>query len=113
MKILIDNGADVNCKANGGGGFTPLAIAVSEGHKESVDLLLKKGADVNVTFPIDSSTTPLHTACAWNQPEIAQILIRNGSELEAKDADGKTPLDMAVELGNKEVAEVLRRAINE
>lgn len=46
LKILLDNGADVNLKAVNG--MTPLMMAASKQHcKEIINLLLEKGADIN------------------------------------------------------------------
>ena len=43
MKLLLENGADVN--AEGGKYRNALQAALSEGHKEIVKLLLDKGAE--------------------------------------------------------------------
>jgi ankyrin repeat protein len=56
VKRAIENGADVNVKRNGG--WTPLRLASSHGHKAVVSLLLEKGA--NVDAKSDSGDTPLH-----------------------------------------------------
>lgn len=45
VKILIDNGANVN--QGGHEGTTPLIMAVEKGHADVVKLLLTEGADVN------------------------------------------------------------------
>ena len=42
------------------------------------------------------SITPLHFASAKGHKEIAELLIAEGAEVNAKDEDGKTPLDYAI-----------------
>ena len=44
-KLLIDNGADVNAKADWD--WIPLHSATEKGHKEIVELLISRGATVN------------------------------------------------------------------
>ena len=44
IKVLLDNGADVNHPDFDG--MTPLCLASMLGHKDVVDLLLEKSADV-------------------------------------------------------------------
>lgn len=40
----------------------------------------------------------LHWACKFNQAEMAQVLLRLGVNPDAKDFEGKKPLDIAREL---------------
>ena len=42
-------------------------------------------------------------------PEIAKILISEGAQINTKDNDGQTPLDIAVEYNNDEVIKVLKK----
>ena len=44
VKLLLEKGADVECKSNDG--RTPLWWAAEKGHEAVVKLLLEKGADV-------------------------------------------------------------------
>ena len=45
VKLLLENGADVNVRDDDGN--TPLTNALSNGDKEMMKLLLKYGADIN------------------------------------------------------------------
>ena len=59
MKLLLDNGADVNARDNGGN--TPLIMASMCGRIEVVSMLLKNGADVNATTNSGYSALKLAT----------------------------------------------------
>ena len=103
VKELIEKGADVNAKDNGGA--TPLHYAAMEGHTDVVELLISKGADVNAKDKWGD--TPLHDAAYDGHKEVAELLVSKGADVSAKDKDGKTPLDYA---RNNEVRQLLKRA---
>lgn len=92
IKLLIENGADVNNKNLVDS--SPLHYAVELKNTEIIKLLIDKGADVNAKNCIGD--TPLHRA-VFNSFENTKILINNGADIKAKDKDGKTPLDIAKE----------------
>ena len=93
MEKLLLKGADVNTKDSNGN--TPLQYAVWEGRSEMVSLLIKHGADVNVET---GKSTPIHTSVLKGNYQITELLIGRDSKLNVINADGKTPLDLAVEL---------------
>ena len=56
-------------------------------------LLLAAGADVNARR--DNGQTALHGAAQWGWTEYVKQLAASGAQLEAKDRNGATPLDIA------------------
>ena len=50
--------------------------------------------------------TPLHSAAREGHKEVIELLIAKGADVNAKDDDGATPLDMA---DDKETADLLRK----
>ncbi|MDC0065776.1 ankyrin repeat domain-containing protein, partial [Verrucomicrobia bacterium] len=100
VKILIENGADINDKDKNG--VTPLSFALT---KEIAELLIDKGADINAKC--DDGDTPLHSAAYNGRKEIAELLIDKGADINAKGTIGWTPLHLAVQQGRKEVVELL------
>ena len=84
-KLLIDNGADVNTRDEGG--KMPLHFA---NKVEMAKLLIDNGADVNTRD--EGGNTPLHFA---NKVEMAKLLIDNGADVNAMSNKGQTPCDTA------------------
>ena len=90
--LLLENGADVHAKSNGGG-WTPLHRAAIKNATETAALLLENGAEVHAKD--NRGWTPLHWAALDNATETAALLLENGAYVNAKKEDGKTPLDLA------------------
>ena len=105
VKQHLAAGADVDVKGGWLGG-TPLHYAVGEAHNEIAKLLIAKGANVNAKAKEGRTPMPLHLATT---KEIAELLIAEGANVNAKDERGKTPLDLAVQVKNTEVADLLRK----
>jgi|SRR5262245_13863034 len=108
-EFLIENGADVNSRLQNTG-ETPLHAALSSTRPVQhnvVKVLLNGGADPNYrtnpsietgAFMRDSRTkgeTPLHRAAAFAGEETIQLLLDAGAMIDAKDANGDTPLSWA------------------
>lgn len=79
-------------------GCTPLYIAVQNGFPNCVMKLLESG--VNPDSPTAAGSTPLMIAMyladtIGDKPHIdcAHLLLEHGASLDAKDGEGKTPLD--------------------
>ncbi|XP_022243576.1 ankyrin repeat and SAM domain-containing protein 1A-like isoform X1 [Limulus polyphemus] len=93
-------------------GSTPLILAVLNGNRDLVMLLLHFGADVNATD--SKGNTALHIATFGGRSDIVEILIENGAELDTVNQDKNTPTHVACQNctdGNKFVLLKLLRAI--
>ena len=49
----------------------------------------------------------VHAAAAAGHADAAAMLVRRGANVEARDQNGHTPLDLASQLGHDRVARVL------
>jgi ankyrin repeat protein len=106
---LIESGANANSR-EAATGETPLHAALSSHRVPQhwlVQVLLAAGADPNIeTHPSAESgafmrdvrtrgETPLHRAAAFASEDTIQLLLDAGAKIDAKDANGDSPLTWA------------------
>ncbi|XP_074555758.1 ankyrin repeat-containing protein ITN1-like [Curcuma longa] len=88
-------------------GFDVLHIAVREGHKEIVQVLLKHDPSLVRTFG-QSNATPLITAATRGHTEIVNLLLEQDTSLiELSKNNGKNALHFASRQGHAEIAKAL------
>jgi ankyrin repeat protein len=89
----------------------PLYDATIRASVDGVKQALAEGADINRQS--DNGYTALMWACSWaSRPgysDVAKYLIEAGADVNAKTADGKTPLSLAGS-SNAEITEILKKA---
>uniref|UniRef100_A0ABD2XPH1 Ankyrin repeat protein n=1 Tax=Trichogramma kaykai TaxID=54128 RepID=A0ABD2XPH1_9HYME len=118
VNLLLSQGVDVNIDSHK---YSPLHIAAQYRHEEIVEILLINGADPNKQ-DVEKST-PLHaltrlcicqctngiTFCDKRKPvdKIVQLLIKYGANVEARNRDGDSPLDLAVSRFDVQLVESL------
>ncbi len=85
-----------------------LQEAAHIGNINQVKVLLESGTNVD---SVDNSfrMTALQRAAISGRREIVELLIAKGAKVNAKNEEGKTPLDIAVDRGYTEIAELLRK----
>ena len=109
IKLLHYPGMDIDWVLNEQGN-TSVHLSVTNQNPEILKLLLEKGADpnkANCTLHL-----PLHYVSLVgkeNAVDMAKILLEAGTRIDSTDADGKTPLHLAIEQGNKKLIEFLIR----
>lgn len=104
-------GGDPNANPRGEEGFTPVRAALEHPDLATAELtaasLLGNGGDPNA--PQARGSSPLHAAAARGSVVLVEMLIRKHADVAARDAEGRTPLELAEEHGHRDTAELLRR----
>jgi len=85
MRLLLDAGADINARMV----TEPRAAAPAGGRGGG-----RRGSQVPSPFAVPHQTA-LHGAAERGFDAFVKFLADNGADLQAKDANGKTPLDLA------------------
>ncbi len=107
VKILAGKGGNPNLKRKDG--HTPLSVSVIAGDVKVVREMVAQGGDVKgrwdpwdkIPDPVEAITlarqkqTLLHLAAIEGRPELLEYLYKAGVPLDAKNAQGETPLDLA------------------
>ena len=70
VKVLLDNGAEIDFRASDG--RTPLILAASKGNKELVQMLLRAGADVSLTDNAGQTAQTVAAAKGFN--DVVELL---------------------------------------
>lgn len=108
VKVLINQGADVNLPANDRYKSSPLQTAALHGHTDMVELLISKGADIN--YKAMGDMTALIFATSREFKDTVKVLLENGADYSVKVAFGKTALSLAQEKDQTEIVELLEAA---
>jgi ankyrin repeat protein len=95
VELVVEAGADVN--ARGEGGVTALHLAAEAGHEDIVRFLVDHGADLHAETA--GGWTALHAAAASGSTDVVLALLNAGADPNARDARGQTPLHMAAYWG--------------
>jgi ankyrin repeat protein len=111
IKLLLEYGANPNLPQVQG--ITPALAAAGLGSVDadtrgwyitedtqrrsiaSLELLIKHGGEINRKGGRRNQNA-LHAAAFWGWNEVVKILVEHGAELDAKDANGMTPIDAAM-----------------
>ena len=105
LDILLKRGCDINQRNDYG--YTPLAAMAYNSDVKLIMAMIKKGAIVNVSGTDELKLSVLSIAAIHNRPRVIKSLIENGAEINYKAKNDRTPLMLAVENGNVEVADTL------
>ena len=102
LKLLLDNGIDINIRDLFGG--TALNLASSGGHTDIVRLLLDRGADINYRI---SNADALMYASTWGNTDIVRLLLDRGANPNFVDERGKTALMRATDNNHTAIVRLL------
>ena len=94
VRQALGDGFDVN--AVGISGWTPVHEVASSGNCAILRLLLRNGGDPNIQDHLDKCSS-LHLAARNGHLDAVKLLVRNGARLDLRNAERKTPQEVAEE----------------
>lgn len=90
IQLLLDRGANPNLQTPDG--MPLLSYAVRNTDTKIVDMMLRHNC---LTTSYDAlGRSPLHHACLVDSSDIAAMLVQRGAEVNVKDFEGMSPLDL-------------------
>ena len=108
IELFIRHGAQIDRSG-------ALIVAAQYGHLEAVRCLIAQGANVNLIQWTDTmifnrpdqAESALHKAIKGGHEAVVALLLEKGADVNLQDANGKTCLDLARELGKDSILRLL------
>ena len=82
----------------------PESINTRDKDGATAEILLDRGVEVNA-MTTNEIQAPLH----WSGADVAELLIAKGADINVKDANGSTPLSLAISKKNEEIINLLKK----
>jgi len=96
MRLLLDAGADINARMV----TEPRRVVIDGASAQAAAAVGRGGRGSQVpTASAVPHQTALHGAAERGFTPFVKFLVDNGADLQAKDANGRTPLDLAKGVG--------------
>ena len=114
VRVLLDNGADVNVQAAKGPGSnsldTALTMAAARGVPEIVKALLERGADSTARNELGYTALMQAAYSDYIDAEAVRVLLAHGADIHVQASDGETPLSLAKKRGQTAIVRLLQEA---
>lgn len=104
VKVLLKWGADVKDKTNDN--VTVLHLVCEKNNKLLINLFLEQDVDIDVRTNMDGSTA-LHMLCKKGNEDGVAKLINKGANVDIKNFEGKTPLDVVCDNNLSDIAYII------
>ena len=108
VELLLRHGARTDIR--GDFGMAPIhSVIAFRAHASEISIV--EASDVNLEHPFYG--TPLHMAVHVDKPSMLLLLRAYGADLSAHDPEGRTPLELARELGTEACIYALERDLSQ
>ncbi|KAE8625106.1 hypothetical protein XENTR_v10006160 [Xenopus tropicalis] len=116
---LVRHGCDATFWGPGPSGCqqTLLHRAIDENKEQIACFIIRSGCDVNSTRKpgpngegeeeARDGQTPLHLAASWGLEEVVQCLLEFGANVNTQDAEGRTPIHVAISNQHRVIIQLL------
>lgn len=118
-QILVRHGVDTDCWSQGPEGCqqTLLHRAIDENKEATAMFLVRNQCDLDSPRQpgpngeggdeARDKASPLHLCCQWGLTKVVQALIDHGANVNAVDAESKTPAHIAIENQHEDIINIL------
>jgi len=103
-KLLLEHNANPNRRDRSG--KTPIYYTTYKGNVHTINVLIDHGVNVNQKI---REGTLLHLASERGHTPVVVILLNNEANLNKRNSKGKTPLEVALNNGNQQIADLITR----
>ena len=108
VRMLIDQGADIDIRTNAGN--TLLMLAILEKNSDIAQLLLTQAIDINARNNVGDTALMLAAGSAQN--EILEKLIDAGADMQLRNEEDLNAFQIANNSGHQKTAEIIRERSN-
>ncbi|NIJ66413.1 ankyrin repeat protein [Sphingomonas leidyi] len=105
---LVERGVDLDNRDRSG--FTALHYAMEYQYYPLAEKLIRAGADVNATNKHGNGALWTAVMSARGDYALVDLLLAHGADPDTRNRAGKSPLDLAIDMGNAQLIEKLRHA---
>ena len=111
LKLLIDNGANIEHVTNKG--LFPIWFFIMKNANDLATYMFDNGYNIDkINNLLSTGSTLLIKTIKKNNLHIAKLLLKYGADINIKNKDGKTPLDIAKLKNNNEMIELIESLLN-
>ena len=107
IKLLIKYDADI--EQTNIDGCNAVHFSISNGHHETLKILLENDADPNVELKSDKGWTALHWAAKNDDLKSAELLLAKKAKVDIKNEKEETPLMMAIAKNHQDIIDILSK----
>ncbi|HEY9061657.1 MAG TPA: ankyrin repeat domain-containing protein [Pseudobacteroides sp.] len=107
VKMLVEKGSNLEFQNEWNNRNTAIITAGENGSRNILEYVIKKGANINYQNNKGETALIRAVSCGWE--DNVRVLVENKADMNLKDKDGRTAMDYAKNLKNKNIAKILSK----